>query len=112
MPVAKRKAGTVNKKVGIQVDGSQAIALIHEIESGNGIPDETLLDILHVNASCAAGASDSDKQCKVRGDWCRHAGHCKIIRFCVCGDDEDGGGRRDSAGNCRWVYAEREREKE
>ena len=59
---------TLNKKVGVQVDGSRAISLIHEIEEGNAISEETLLEILHVRASCAAGASDSDKQCKVRGD--------------------------------------------
>lgn len=70
MPFAKRKAGTLNKKVGLQVDGSRAISLIHEIEEGNAISEETLLDILHVRASC--GASDSDKQCKVRGDWCEN----------------------------------------
>eukprot|EP00890_Picochlorum_soloecismus_P003755 jgi/Picsp_1/4380/NSC_01886-R1_ubiquitin carboxyl-terminal hydrolase 26-like len=64
MPFAKRKAGSSKKKVGIQVDGSHAIALIHEIEDDDAVPDETLLDILHVKASCAAGASDSDKQCK------------------------------------------------
>jgi ribosomal protein L12E/L44/L45/RPP1/RPP2 len=69
MPFVKRKAGTLNKKVGLQVDGSRAISLIHEIEEGSAISEELLLDILQVRASCSAGASDSDKQCKVRGDW-------------------------------------------